>query len=359
MPTTTAAIFNGPNQPFELREIPLPELRAGELLVEISLCTICGSDLHTFSGRRSCACPSILGHEITGRVVETAGDVADMSGTTLSPGDRITWSIAASCGTCFYCTHGIPQKCDALVKYGHAPLDDWGPSGGLAKHCRLLPGTAVCRLPDSLDDAAACPVNCCTATAAGALRTAGSVDGATVLILGAGSLGLTAAAMALQQGAESVSVADIDSTRLERAASIEGCLTIHSADGPEHVQQSVRERTNGRGVDVVLEMTGSTDATEQGLDLLRIGGRMVLVGAVFPSRALELSAETVVRRLLRIEGLHNYRPEDLATAVDFLAHTGANSPARTLVEREFPLGEIDAAFQYALEHKPLRVAVRP
>lgn len=357
--STTAAVFNGPGEPFELREIPIPELREGELLVEITLCTICGSDLHTFTGRRNCECPTILGHEITGRVVESAGDVADMSGRILTTGDRITWSIAASCGCCFPCSHQIPQKCDALVKYGHAPLNDYGPTGGLARHCRLLPGTSICRLPDSLDDNAACPVNCCTATAAAALRTAGSVAGSSVLVLGAGSLGLTAAAMSLQQDSDLVCVADIDESRLKRAESLTGCVALPVDGDTESVRRTLHERTNGRGADVVLEMTGSTDAAELGIDALRIGGRLILVGAVFPGRPLELSAETVVRRMLRIEGVHNYRPDDLATAVNFLENVGATSPVRTLVEREFALTEADAAFQFAIENRPLRVAVRP
>ena len=285
--STKAALFHGPGRAFELSEVPIPSLEAGELLVEVTLCTICGSDLHTFTGRRSCECPMILGHEIIGRVLESNGPVQDMAGRDLQPGNRVTWSIAASCGDCFYCSNTIPQKCEQLAKYGHEPLSTHGLVGGLAKHCRLMAGTTVCRLPDSLGDAEACPASCCTATAAAALRTAGSIAGASIAIMGAGSLGLTAAAMALQQQAGNVFLVDVDDSRLKRAELLEGCVPISVGNGSEQLRQRISERTHDRGVELVLEMTGSTDAAMSGVDLLRIGGRLILVGAVFPDRMME------------------------------------------------------------------------
>ncbi|MBC8289612.1 MAG: alcohol dehydrogenase catalytic domain-containing protein, partial [Planctomycetes bacterium] len=277
-PHTTAAVFDGPGQPLKLIDVPLPPLEEGEVLVEVTLCTICGSDLHSYSGRRSCACPTILGHEITGTVHEVAGSVHDLSGCELQPGDRVTWSIAASCGECFFCSRSIPQKCEQLAKYGHQPLTTHGAVGGLARHCRILPGTGIVRVPDSLSDAEVCPANCCTATAAAALRTAGTIEGASIAILGAGSLGITAAAMATRSGASDVFLADVDPSRLERAHAIASCLPVLVADGNERLLQSIADRTAGRGVGVVLEMTGSTDAAEQSLDLLRIGRRLTLWG---------------------------------------------------------------------------------
>lgn len=355
---TTAAVFDGPGQPLKLIEVELPALVDGEALVEVTLCTICGSDLHTYTGRRSCSCPTILGHEITGKIVEVAGTVCDLSGTELTPGDRVTWSIAASCGECFYCANSIPQKCEQLAKYGHEPLATHGAVGGLARHCRILAGTGIVKVPDSLADAQVCPANCCAATTAAALRTAGSVEEASIAILGAGSLGITAAAMAIHRGASHVFLADLDTDRLNRARTIPGCVPVSVAEGTDSLSQFIDERTQGRGVDIVLEMTGSTDAAEQSLDLLRIGGRLILVGAVFPGRAMQLSAEQIVRGLIRIEGVHNYRPEDLQTAVSFLESAPQNSPARMLVECEFPLEDAEAALQFASDHRPLRVAVR-
>jgi len=204
-----------------------------------------------------------------------------------------------------------------------------------------------------------CPANCCTATAAAAVRTAGPIERTSIAIMGTGSLGLTTAAMALQQKATNVFLADVDDARLRRAESLTGCVPVCVRDDTEQLRHAVSEQTYGRGVDVVFEMTGSTTAAETGVDVLRIGGRLILVGAVFPERSMDLSAETVVRRLLRIEGVHNYQPEDLHTAIEFLESVSTESPVRNLVDRTFSLDAVNEAFEFALENRPLRVAVRP
>ena len=98
---------------------------------------------------------TILGHEILGVIEQLApGEVIrDYHGVPLQPGDRITWSIAASCDSCFYCQGNVPQKCEKLFKYGHEAIVPNHPlSGGLADHCHLARGTAILRVPESLSD---------------------------------------------------------------------------------------------------------------------------------------------------------------------------------------------------------------
>ena len=113
------------------------------------------------------------------------------------------------CGTCFFCTHSLPNKCECLFKYGHEAITSARAlSGGLATHCQLNRGTALVRVPDSLPDAVACPASCATATIAAALRHAGDLTDAVVLIHGAGMLGLTAAAWASVRGAKAVVLCD-------------------------------------------------------------------------------------------------------------------------------------------------------
>jgi alcohol dehydrogenase len=360
--TSRAMVFEGPGRPLVARDFALPRLAAGELLVEITCATICGSDLHTYQGRRETPCPTILGHEMLGRVVALpAGDLpVDWLGRPLAIGDRVTWSIAASCGGCFYCRHDLPQKCQTLFKYGHERIDPRHPlSGGLAEHCHLAAGTTVLHVPDAVADRVACPANCATATVAAALRVAGDCRGATLLIQGAGMLGLTAAAMASTAGAREILVCDPDPRRLARAADFGATRAVPSSDGAETLAQAVERLTDGRGVDVALELSGAPEAIETGVRLLRIGGRYVLVGAVFPTRPVALSAEWIVRRLLRIEGVHNYVPADLARAVEFLSAAGGRFPFADLVAGPFPLAESEAAFQHALATRAARVAIVP
>jgi D-arabinose 1-dehydrogenase-like Zn-dependent alcohol dehydrogenase len=106
-------------------------------------------------------------------------------------------------------------------------------------------------------------------------------------------------------------------------------------------------------------MSGSPDAMESSIDLLRIGGRLILVGAVFPARPLSLQADQLVRRMLRVEGVHNYEPVDLQVAFEFLAETAGQYPFAELIGREFTLEQINEAVAYASKSGAYRVAIRP
>jgi len=305
----SAALFDGPGLPLRLAEFALPPVGPGELLVRITACTICGSDLHTLAGRRPAPVPSILGHEALGLDVST--------------GQRVTWSIMASCGHCPFCLRGLPQNCEALFKYGHAKHET-RPSGGLSEYIILRLGTTVLPVPDSLPDAVACPLNCATATIAACLRPAGNLAAADVLIQGAGLLGLTAAALAAAAGAAQIHAVHPDSSSLPP-------------------------------VDFALELSGHSAA----LPPLRIGGLYVLAGAVFSTPPLPLDPETLVRRLLRIQGVHDYTPADLATALEFLLQHHHRHPFAELVPQSFPLSQINEALAYQTLHRPARVLIRP
>jgi alcohol dehydrogenase len=254
----------------------------------------------------------------------------------------------------------LPQKCERLFKYGHERIDERRPLfGGLAEHCHLARGTAVLRVPDALADEVACPANCATATVAAALRVGGDCRDRVVLIQGAGMLGVTAAAMAHTAGAREVIVADPDRERLDRAAQFAATRLVHLRPDGDRLAQVVEQATAGRGVDIALELSGAPEAIESALPRLGIGARYVLVGAVFPTRNVALSAETIVRRLLRIEGVHNYAPADLRAAVEFLAATHARYPFAELVTHRFALADAQAAFHRAAETRAPRVAVVP
>lgn len=361
--TYSAAVFHGHESGFTMSTDALAPPAPGEVLVEVSSCSLCASDLHTISGRRPCSCPAILGHEIVGRVISTGGTILDWHGQPLQIGDRLTWSIAASCGRCFFCTAGLPQKCEQLAKYGHAEVDQRSPLGGLATHCRLLKGTSLFRLPEGLSDHEAVPANCCTATSVAAIRTAGGIDGAVLLVLGAGALGLTVAEYAVQQNAAEVVVADVDATRLERVSRINGCTPLPIApagDSPLTRMPALLEQlTEQRGVDVAIEVSGASSAVTMAIACCRTGGRIILVGTVFETPPIAIQPEAIVRRMLRIEGLHNYRPEDLAGALAFLDSLPSKAISRSLVGATFPLTDMTAAVECAMSGQHLRVAVSP
>src|SRR5208283_5261802 len=117
-------LFHGSDRPLELRHFATPIPDGAEVLVRVTCCTLCASDLHTHAGRRTAPTPTALGHEIVGRI-EAFGSTAarhDFRGQPLAVGDRLSWSVAASCGGCFFCAHELPQKCATLFKYGHEKI---------------------------------------------------------------------------------------------------------------------------------------------------------------------------------------------------------------------------------------------
>jgi alcohol dehydrogenase len=320
--------FDGPGRPLRRAEFPHPELAAGEAWVRVRLATVCGSDLHTYHGHRGQPTPVVLGHEIV-------GEVEDSRRPDLSPGDRVVWAVCVACGDCRPCLRQLPQKCDRLRKYGKEP---GGPLGGLATHVHLMAGTEVVTVPPGLPDEVAAPAMCAGATAAACLRAAGPAD--TLLVTGAGLLGLTAAAMAASAGTR-VAVCDPDERRLNEATRFGA-----SDQWPDEIAAAV-------------EMSGATDPARFALTQLRVGGTLVLAGAVSPAEPLALDPQDVVRRCLTIRGVHNYTPRDLNAAVGWLTAHHARFPFAEQVSHTFPLADAEAAFRFAATERPVRVGIMP
>ena len=355
--TTIAAVFLGVGKPLEIREVAIPALRAGEILVEVVACTLCGSDLHSIEGRRDVPLPTILGHEILGRIAEFGPNAPqiDAAGEPLELGDRVTWAIVASCGKCFFCLRRLPQNCERQTKYGHETMTPGGElTGGLAGHCILVPGTAIFKVPPNLSDAVACPANCATATVAAAIEASGDLEGANVLVTGGGMLGVTMTAWARALGARNVIVSDVSPARLDMARA----FGATHATSPGDVAMMVRESSEGRGVDVAVELSGSPDAVESLIGLTRVGGTIVLVGSVYPARMISISAEQIVRRCLTTRGIHNYGPSHLEAALRFLS-THRQVPFDALVNDWRPLTALSSLLSEPLPPNKLRMGVRP
>lgn len=353
--TPWGMVFDGPGRKLNCATFARPKLAPGECLVRVLGTTLCGSDLHSYEGRRLTPVPTILGHEILGEIEELPTEPPTaIGGRPLAVGDRVVWGLAASCGECHYCHRDLPQKCVALFKYGHEALRPGRElSGGLASHCLLVRGTAIVRVPDSVPDAVACPAACATATVAGALRVAAARPQGRFLVVGLGMLGLTACAMLRAAGAECVWGVDVDPRRRALATRFGALRALECNEVPG----SVMAHTDGRGVDAAFEFTGSPDGARMTLEALDLGGVAVWVGATYPAPPVSVDAETIVRRCLTVRGLHNYHPTDLVAAMEFLASHGRSSPFESVVSPPFPLEQAEGAFKAAATGEYLRVAV--
>jgi threonine dehydrogenase-like Zn-dependent dehydrogenase len=269
-------VFDGPGQPLRLERWPLPDtLAPGEVLVRIELATICLSDLHTVSGRRTEPTPSILGHEAVGRVLRVGGGRRG-----LEPGDRVTWSIADSCGVCVFCTvHGLPQKCRSLFKYGHAATHDGtGLNGCYASHIVLRKGTHMVKVPNRLPDGVVAPANCALATAVNAVSHLPD-SCQTVVIQGCGLVGLYACALLSDRGVPHVFCVDVLEQRLARVRAFGGMAVDGRPAQYDHCRKKILEVAPD-GVDAVLETAGVAALVPEGVRLLRPGGTYVFVGMV-------------------------------------------------------------------------------
>lgn len=345
-PSAVAKVWLGVEQKHETVAVPGVGLGPGDVLVAIELSTVCGSDVHTVQGHRSAAAPLVLGHESVGRVIAVAsGGAHTADGTDLRTGDRVVWSVTVSCGTCDRCAAGYTQKCRSLAKYGHERIGPrWELTGGFASHVHLRAGTAIVRVPEVLPAGVLAPASCATATAWAAVArgAAGrSLEGVRVLVYGAGLVGISAVAIAVDEGAE-VTVVDPSAPRRAFAERF-GATAVATADGP---------------ADVVIEASGH--AVADAIAAADIGGTVVLVGSVFPADAVPFDAESVVRRLVTVTGVHNYTGDELAAAVAFLAGRGRGYPFTEVVSEVYPLDDVDAALAAAsAPDAPLRVALNP
>lgn len=323
-----------------MASVALPQdLNAGEVLVEIALATICGSDLHTTEGRRTAPTPCVLGHEAVGHVVSSARE-------GIAIGQRVTWTLADSCGHCAPCTRWrLPQKCERLFKYGHASRSDGsGLNGCYASHIVLRPGTQIMTVPDALPDAIVAPANCALATIVNALEVLPNPCD-RVLVQGGGLLGIYACAWLRHHGVSEVYCCDLSAERLALVAEFGGIPIA-----PESLMPAV---------DLVLEVTGNSAVIPAGIKALRPGGHYVWAGMVHPESKVDLTGEAVLRKCLTLRGAHNYAPQHLAAGLDFLLETHTRLPFEKLTSAPLPLDRLDEGFALTRSRKWPRVAIQP
>jgi len=346
--------FEDSENGFSIRHTTIPDLKPGEILVRNTYTTICRSDIYTFQGKRKEKSPTILGHEIVGKIIAIAEKAAlkDLRGQELKIGDRVTWAIYASDPTSDFAKKGIPQKGQDLFKYGHEQITEQNTlHGGLAEYIILRKNTPIIAIQDDgLSDKAASLINCAVSTAAGAIRLAGSLENQVVLVNGTGMLGIIACAMAQKAGARKVIAVDFNKERANLALQFGADLAL-GADDP------ILCSTEKIKADVVLEFSGIPEAMQSTLELLDVGGTAVWIGATFPQPDIAINGEKMIRRVLTIRGLHNYNQSDLVAAVNFMESTHSEFDFDALVHGGFSLLQTNAAYQYAIEQNPFRVGI--
>lgn len=329
--------------PLRAREVPVPEVGEGAVLVKMAAAGVCGSDLDMAAGDDPrIRLPLVLGHEGVGWVAGTGGARADVFGRALAPGDLVTWNRGLSCLRCSLCVvKRRPALCPHRRVYGISIRANEPPglNGCYGSHLYLRPETHVIKLPADAEPAAVVAATCSGATAAHAVEQAEVEIGDVVLVIGPGPLGLFAAALAWERGARAVLIEGTrrGARRLALAESF-GCLpiNIHETTADER-RALVHDVTYGHGADAVIDAAGTVESFAEALSLVARGGRIVLPGVATPLGQVPLRLyEDVSVRNLTIQG----------TWVSDTAHLW--HAVSTVLSGRYPLGEM-VTHRFAVE----------
>jgi L-iditol 2-dehydrogenase len=275
----------------EIADLPSPVPAPDEVLIGVSACGICGSDVHGYdgsSGRR--IPPIVMGHEAAGIVASAGADVRKVS-----QGDRVTFDSTVFCGVCPFCLRGEINLCDNRKVLG-VSCGDYRRAGAFAEFV-TVPERIVHRLPESLTFPQAAMLEA-VSVALHAVSLSQVKFGQSALVLGAGMIGLLTMQALRVAGCASVYVADVDATRLKLAAQLGGTGAL-LATGPDLVSQ-ILDLTKGHGVDLALEAVGINDTVSAAVNCVRKGGTVTLVGNI--SAEVTLPLQKVVTRQIRMQG---------------------------------------------------------
>ncbi|MGO0059895.1 alcohol dehydrogenase AdhP [Brevibacillus fluminis] len=318
-----AAVVNQFHEKLEIKEVPIPELEHGEILVKIKACGVCHTDLHAAHGDWPVKpkLPLIPGHEGVG-VIERVGPGV----TSLKVGDRvgIPWLYSA-CGECEYCLSGRETLCQSQQNAGYSV------DGGYAEYCKA-PAAYVAKVPDNLSFEEVAPIFCAGVTTYKALKVANVAPGEWVAIYGIGGLGHIALQYAKAMGMNVVAV-DIQDDKLELAKELGADITINgrNVDPVAAIEQAVG------GVHGAVSVAVTKKAFEQAYRSVRRGGSLVVVG--LPNDELPIPIFDTVLNGVTVKGSIVGTRKDLQEALDF----AARGKVKAIIETQ-PLDNINEVF---------------
>ncbi|XP_044500096.1 alcohol dehydrogenase [Mangifera indica] len=353
------AVFWEPNKPLTIEEFHLPRPKAGEILVKTKACGVCHSDLHVMKGEIPFSSPCVVGHEITGEVVEH-GPLTDSKTTQRLPiGSRVVGSFIMPCGNCVYCSKGHDDLCEDFFAYNRAKgtlydgetrlfLKNGGKPvfmysmGGIAEYC-VVPAHALTVLPDTLPYTESAILGCAVFTAYGAMAHAAEVHpGDSVAVIGIGGVGSSCLQIARAFGASDIIAVDIHDEKLQKAKTFGATHTVNAIQ--EDAIEKIRKITGGLGVDVAVEALGKPQTFLQCTQSVKDGGKAVMIGLTQSGAVGEIDINRLVRRKIKVIGSYGGRArQDLPKLVK-LAETGIFN-LKNAVSRKYKFEEVGAAFE--------------
>jgi threonine dehydrogenase-like Zn-dependent dehydrogenase len=368
---------------YEIREYPLPEPEAGCALVKMEVSGICGTDKHTYQGYvgqyggagtpRPVPFPIIQGHENVGTIAAIGGGerYLDFEGIELQVGDRVVVGPNVSCGSCYYCRHDFPYYCcENTTDYGNNISAKNPPHlfGGWSQHLYVLPGSFMVKVPEALPseiavltEIMAVTVGLDRAKQVSAFPSESFRFDDTVVVVGAGPLGMCFVMKARMLGAGTIIAIDLSGYRLEFARKLGADHAIDAKKTSEHERlKMVRDLTQGRGADVVVECAGVPGAVRESLELLRIGGLLVEAGNFSDMGEVSISPHRhLCAKNVRILGVGGEEPAAYGPSMRQMARYMQHYPLAKFVTHRFGLRQVNEAMQKSMDADSMKVVIDP
>ena len=353
--TMRAAVLRDYDKGLQVETIRTPRPKAGEVLIKVTACGLCHSDLHVIGGAIAFPLPAVLGHEVAGVIVELGPGTEH---TGLEVGQQVAGGFLMPCGQCRHCAAGHDELCEPFFELNRLkgvlydgttrlysldgePIQMYS-MGGLAEYS-VVPATAPAPVPEGVDPVSSAILGCAAMTGYGAVRRGADLKyGETVAVVAVGGVGSNIVQIARAFGASQVIAIDVADDKLEAVKAFGATATINSMT--QDAREEVLKLTSGRGVDVSFEALGIPSTWDTALDVLADGGRMVPIGLGAGRQTAEVEINRTVRRSQSILGSYGARTrQDLPAVVDLAARGIINYD--DLVTRRFSLDEAAAGYE--------------
>lgn len=359
---TRAAVIVRPGR-VELTEIEVPPLEDGAVLLDVMLTEVCGTDVHLLHGRLPGApYPLIPGHFAVGRVADLRGEPTYADGGLVRTGDVVTFlDVYGTCGQCWFCqvAHAT-TRCPSRRVYGITLGTADGPCGAWSKLMYLKPGTKIVPLED-IPPERFIGGGCGLATALHAAERADIRIGDTVLVQGSGPVGLNAVVMARLKGATEVILIGAPESRLDAGKRLGADHTLDILrTTPEERLTAVRDITEGRGADVVIEATGSPSALAEGLQMTRDAGTYVVAGQYTDAGDITVNPHSMLnRKHITVKAVWGIDFGHLYRALRVLRRYGGTTRWEDLLTQTYTLEQAAEALRNVEMGSVVKAAMKP
>ena len=338
-----AVVKSKPEIGIEILEVREPEIGRDEVMIEVEACGIGGSDVHIYEWvpfLRWIKLPRILGHELSGIVCKVGEDIREFV-----PGDRVVADTWGGCGKCYYCRLGRFNHCMHQTRLGQHV------DGGMAKFV-IVPENSLYKIPENVGFQEASLVEP-LGVMLRAFERCDMKPGDDIAIIGPGPIGLLGVMIAKANGASTVVVSGLaeDRERLEHAKKF-GAVPVNVEE--QNLKNTVLEFTDGKGVDIVMDVSGGKNSLSTAADIAKSGGQIGLVG-LGPESVIDTNV--IVEKELAVYGSFRRLPVTWHRAIKLLANRVID--AKSIITHVFPIDRAEEGFQKLIKKEGIKVVLLP